>query len=615
LPPPDLATGRATLRFEPDGGEVRVPDGTPIFDAASWNGIAIDSTCGGHGTCKKCKVRVVEGDVPVSSVDPRAFTPDELRDGWRLACRAPSRGSLVIDVPPLQTRPKAALVGVGRHVILRPSVQKRHVVLSEPTMEDQRSDFARLQDALEDLEPHAGLAVLRDLGRVLRRANFDVTAVVCDDELIAVEAGDTTARRYAIAFDLGTTTVVASLLDLETGTPAAVQSMLNRQQPFGADVITRISATMMDEAALEQLQLRAQETMAQLAHEVCAEGRVDPGEVYEITVCGNVTMTQLALGIDPEPLSMAPFVVTTHAPPPLMAADFGVAVHPRAPAFAFPSLGAYVGGDIVAGMLATGLTRDKRLRLFIDVGTNSEIALGNEERVVATAAPAGPAFEAAQIRCGMRAADGAIEGVGIAGGEMSLEVIGNVEPLGMCGSGLVDCVAELVTAGLLDHSGRYVDDETAAEIAPGLADRLTKIGQERVFVLHWRGADPANAVFLSQRDVRELQFAKASIATGWRILLEELGVKDEDVSQVLLAGSFGAYLSPSSAIRIGLVPRMALPRIVSAGNVAGEGAKIAALSHRERAEAATIVREVRYVELSGRQDFNDRFIDELAFPG
>src|SRR4051794_1465118 len=204
LPPPDLATGRATLRFQPDGAEVRVPDGTPIFDAASWNGIAIDSTCGGHGTCKKCKVRVVEGDVPVSSVDPRAFTPEELKDGWRLACRAPAHGGLTIDVPPLQTRPKAALVGVGRHVILRPSVQKRHVVLSEPTMEDQRSDFARLQDALEDLEPRAGLAVLRDLGRVLRRANFDVTAVVCDDELIAVEAGDTTARRFAIAFDLGT---------------------------------------------------------------------------------------------------------------------------------------------------------------------------------------------------------------------------------------------------------------------------------------------------------------------------------------------------------------------------------------------------------------------------
>ena len=220
----------------------------------------------------------------------------------------------------------------------------------------------------------------------------------------------------------------------------------------------------------------------------------------------------------------------------------------------FPSLGAYVGGDIVAGLLATGLTRDRRLRLFIDVGTNSEIALGSNERVVATAAPAGPAFEAAQIRCGMRAAEGAIEGVKIAGDELTLQVIGDAEPVGMCGSGLVDAVAQLVAAGLLDHSGRFIPDEDARAAHPVLGERLTKVGEERVFVLHWRGDDPANAVYLSQRDVRELQFAKASIATGWQILLRELGLEPTDIAQVLLAGSFGAYLSPSSAVRIGLVP-------------------------------------------------------------
>ena len=214
----------------------------------------------------------------------------------------------------------------------------------------------------------------------------------------------------------------------------------------------------------------------------------------------------------------------------------------------------------------------------------------------------------------MRAADGAIEGVKIDGDEFRLQVIGDAEPVGMCGSGLVDCVAELVQSGLLDHSGRFIPDEAAAELHPGLAPRLTKIGEERVFVMHWRGEDPANAVFLSQRDVRELQFAKASIATGWHILLGELGVEPGDIQQVLLAGSFGAYLSPASAIRIGLVPRMALPRIVSAGNVAGEGAKMAALSLRERAEARSILDEVEYVELSGRADFNDAFIDQLAFP-
>jgi uncharacterized 2Fe-2S/4Fe-4S cluster protein (DUF4445 family) len=616
LAAPDDGAQRVRLRFLPDGAEVRVPSGTPVFDAASWNGIAIDSTCGGHGTCKKCKVRVLSGELPISSVDPRAFTTQELRDGWRLACRAGARSDLVIEVPPLQTRPKAALVGVGRHVILRPAVVKRHLVLEEATMEDQRPDLQRVLDALDDLEPYSSLELLRELGPTLRAANFDVTAVVCDQELIAVEPGDTTARRFAIAYDLGTTTVVATLLDLEAGQPVAVRSMLNRQQPFGADVITRISATMMDSSALQALRDRAHETVAELTAEVCAEAEVAPEEVYEITVCGNVTMMQLALGIDPEPLSMAPFVVATHTFPPASGADFGAVVHPRAPAFVFPSLGAYVGGDIVAGMLATGLTRDRRLRLFIDVGTNSEIALGSVDRVVATAAPAGPAFEAAQIRCGMRAAEGAIEGLRITDDGLALDVIGDTEPVGMCGSGLVDAVAELVHTGLLDHSGRFLPDEDAAErFAPDLANRLTKIGEERVFVLHWRGEDPAHSIFLSQRDVRELQFAKASIATGWEILLRELGVQAGDISQVLLAGSFGAYLTPLSAVRIGLVPDLALPRIVSAGNVAGEGAKIAALSLRERAEAASILREVEYVELSGRADFNDLFIDQLAFPG
>ncbi|MGZ4481785.1 MAG: ASKHA domain-containing protein [Gaiellales bacterium] len=608
-------TGRVRLTFKPDGGEVRVPSGTTVFDAASWNGIAIDSTCGGHGTCKKCRVRVLSGEVPVDVLDPRAFQPGELRDGWRLACRAVARDDLEIEVPPLQTRPKAALVGVGRHVILRPAVQKRYLELDEPSLEDQVSDLERVRAAVDDLELRVELGAVRGLGRTLRTSSFKVTAVICDDLLIDVEPGDTSNRRHAIAFDLGTTTVVATLLDLETGQPLAVRSMLNRQQPFGADVISRVSATMMDPDALETLQSRAHETLSELTGEVCAEAGVAPAEVYEIVVCGNVTMMQLALGIDPEPLAMAPFIIASRRLPSATAADFGVRVHPRAPAVVLPALGAYVGGDIVAGILATGLTRDRRLRLFIDVGTNSEIALGSSERVLATAAPAGPAFEAAQIRCGMRAAEGAIEGVTIEGDQLALEVIGDTDPVGMCGSGLVDAVAQLVAAGLLDHSGRFVSDEAAREAHPELAQRLVKVGEERVFVLAWRGDDPGNSIYLSQRDVRELQFAKASIATGWGILMRELGVGQQDIAQVLLAGSFGSYLSPASAVRIGLVPKLALPRIVSAGNVASEGAKMAALSLRERAAADAILEEVEYVELSGREDFNDLFIDQLAFPG
>jgi uncharacterized 2Fe-2S/4Fe-4S cluster protein (DUF4445 family) len=599
-PQPD----RVRLRFLQSGEdravkEARVLAGTTIFDAASWNGVAIDSTCGGHGTCKKCKVKVVSGQAEVSPVDPRAFSPEELRSGWRLACRAAAGEDLTVEVPPLQTRPKAALAGVGRHVILRPAVQKRYVELEEPTLEDQTSDLERLLAAMDDIEPRVPLEVVRGLGTTLRRSGWKVTAVLADDLLIDVEAGDTTGSRHALAFDLGTTTVVATLLDLETGQPQAVQSILNAQQPFGADVISRISATMLDGGALDMLRRRAHETLQQLAHEVCEEGGVDPNEVYEIVVTGNVTMMQLALGIDPEPLSMAPFTIAARRLPEAKASDFGVLVHARAPAVMFPALGAYVGPDIVAGVLATGLTLDRRVRLFIDVGTNSEIVLGSSARALATAAPAGPAFEAAQIRCGMRAAEGAIEGVKIRDGEVELTVIGDVEPVGLCGSGLVDTVAELVGAGILDHSGRFV---------LGSSERLGKVGEENVFHL-------TDDVFLSQRDVRELQFAKASIATGWTILCKDLGVEPDEISQVLLGGSFGSYLTPASAVRIGLVPRLPTTRIVAAGNVAGEGAKIAALSVTERAAANAVLDEVEYVELSGRDDFNDLFIDQLAFPG
>jgi len=607
---------RVDLVFQPSGTRVRVPPGVTVFDAASWNGLAIDSTCGGHGTCKKCKIRVTDGSVPLSPLDARAFSPEELRDGWRLACRVLATTDLKVEVPPMVTRPKAATVGVGRQVILRPAAQKRYLELTEPSLSDQLTDTERVLAGLDDLEVRVDLPVLRTLGQVLRAADFKVTAVIVDDVLIDVQPGDTTGNLYGVAFDLGTTTVVATLLDLSTGTPMAVASMLSKQQPFGADVITRISAVMMDPAALATLARLAHETLAELTIEVCEQAGIHPGEVVEVAIAGNATMTHLALGIDPEPLGVAPFVMSTRLLPETLAADFELPVHPRARAFCFPAFGAYVGGDITSGLLASGMDRDSRTRLFIDIGTNCEIVLGNREWLLATAAPAGPAFEGAAIRCGMRAADGAIEVVSMTSDEVRLQVIGDVAPAGLCGSGLVDAVASMVAIGLLDRSGRFVPEEQAATLMPGLAARLTMIGQERVFVLHWQGepGDVASSIYLSQRDVRELQFAKAAIATGWNILLEEAGLEPGDVQQVLLAGSFGSYLSSANAIKIGLVPRLPTLRVVSAGNVAGEGAKMALLSVRERAGALALLGEVRYVELSDRSDFNDAFVDQLSFP-
>jgi uncharacterized 2Fe-2S/4Fe-4S cluster protein (DUF4445 family) len=389
--------------------------------------------------------------------------------------------------------------------------------------------------------------------------------------------------------------------------------MLNMQQPFGADVISRISATMLDENALERLRIAAQSTLSELTNEVIKEAGISPNNVYEIAIAGNATMVQLVLGVDPEPVGVAPFITASQNWPVLNAKEFGIEIHPGARAYIFPSFGAYVGGDIVAGVLASGMDRDKRVRLFIDVGTNCEIVLSDGNKILTTAAPAGPAFEAASIKCGMRAADGAIEVVKITKDGVSLQVIGDVEPQGMCGSGLVDAVAELAKIGVLDQSGRFVTQDVMEKEFPKLSARLINLEtNEKAFLLHGAKNDPL--VYLTQRDVRELQFAKASIATGWRLLMEQLKLNDEDIQQVLLAGSFGSYLSPASAIQIGLVPKIPVMRIVSAGNVAGEGAKMVLLSQPERNGATALLNEVEYVELSDRADFNDKFVIQLGFP-
>ncbi len=617
IPHPEHPTAeeptRVEIEFQPSGKTARVPLGVTVFDVASWNAIAVDSTCGGHGTCRKCKVQILEGEISHGTADARAFTEEELEQGWRLACQACAFTNLKVNVPELTTRPKASTVGVGRQVIHRPTLLKRFLQLPEPDLVDQRPDLRRVLDGITDITTHVDPMVVRTLPALLRKANFEVTAVVVDDVLVAVEPGDTSDKLYGIAFDLGTTTVVATLLDLSNGMPLAVASMLNMQQQFGADVISRISATMLDPHKLVDLQRLAHETLDQLAGEVCEEAGVDRIDVYQVAVAGNATMVQIALGIDPEPLGVAPFILAADEYPDVRAHELGLQVNPQARATLFPALGAYVGGDIVAGALASGMDRDQRVRLFIDVGTNCEMILGNSERLLATAAPAGPAFEAASIKCGMRAAPGAIEVVKIELDSVTLGTIDDKPAVGICGSGLVDAVAELVKVGLLDESGRYVSDERAREISPVLADRLVMRGEERVFMLT-TGQEGESDVYLSQRDVRELQFAKAAISTGWAILLEEYGIEQKDVQQVLLAGSFGSYLSAKNAKAIGLVPDIATTRILSAGNVAGEGAKMVLLSGSERNGARSLTNLVHYVELSEREDFNDRFVEELAFP-
>jgi uncharacterized 2Fe-2S/4Fe-4S cluster protein (DUF4445 family) len=609
---------KVRITFLPQDKVTTVPAGVTVFNAAAWIGLAIDSTCGGRGTCGKCKVRLIEGANTATPEDRDTFSTAELADGWRLSCRCQVHTDTVVEVPRLMTVPKAALMGLGRHVLLAPNVNKVYLELSEPELDDQRSDLARLRDALraEGLAIHAELDVLRTLPRTLRQAGWKVTAVVVGDDLIGVEPGDTTGESYGVAFDIGTTTVVGTLMDLRTGTAVAVDSTLNRQAIHGADVISRISFAMLNLEGLATLQQLVVETINGIIGNLVSQSGVPHDRIYEMTLAGNATMQHLVLGIDPEAISVTPFIPVTQDWMTIKARQVGIQLHPEAQLQLFPCIGAYVGGDLVAGILATGVTREPAIRLLVDVGTNGEIVLGSKARTVATAAPAGPAFEGAQIKCGMRASAGAIEGVRIQSDGVELMVIGNVAPVGICGSGLIDAVAEMVRAGLLDASGRLVTVEQAEQrgMAPELTRRLVEVEGVRAFVLATEAETGGAPVVLTQRDVRELQFAKAAIATGIGLMMDELGITADQLEQVLLAGSFGSYINPSSARAIGLVPWVPVERIVAAGNSAGEGAKIALLSFRERQAAVGIPAQVEYHELSGRVDFNDAFVNNLTFP-
>ena len=624
------------IRFLPSELTTRAPEGTTIFNAANWAGLAIDSTCGGRGTCGKCKVRVEQGNAPVREADRKFLSPGELNDGWRLSCRAVLHSDCVVDIPRLMGNPKAALLGYGHHVILNPNVAKIYLELSEPNLEDQVSDLARIHAALdkEGYDVRSNLTLWRSLPNILRGSNFQVTAVIVGDELIALEPGDTREKNYGIAVDVGTTSVVCAIVNLNTGAVEAVKSDLNRQAPFGADVISRVSHTMFEKEGLVELQARIVETLNALLEQLTAQSGIARENIYEAVVVGNATMLHLLLGIDPEPISVAPFIPTITQPVTFRAADLtprppllnfsqknsgegepeGVRLNPEARVSTLPHLGAYVGADIVAGILATDLTRNKdgKLRLLIDVGTNGEIVLGSVNGTLSTAAPAGPAFEGAQIKNGMRASAGAIEGVTITPQGVSLQIIGgDVEPLGIAGSGLVDAVAEMYRAGIVDASGRMIRVEDArGKLPDALVERLVTIDGVRAFRL----TDVESNIVLTQQDIRALQFAKGSIAAGVEVLMQQMGVTANDLHEVLLAGSFGSYINPASARTIGLVPWVPVEKIIAVGNSAGEGAKIALLSFREREAANRIPEFIEYVELSGRGEFNDIFTDALAFP-
>jgi len=610
-----MARQQVRITFQPTGRTIHILPGTKILEAAARAGLTIETPCGGQGTCGKCRVKLTQGQCPPTPSDEKIFSADELAEGWRLACQTAICQASVIDVP------EASLFASGHQILtatagetadeIVPAVRKIYVELDEPTLDDNQADLLRLEEKIGRVK--VSLDLVRRLSLRLKEWCYKGTAVITDHHLIDFQHGDTSDACYGAAFDVGTTTVVGSLLDLRTGEEVALCSAMNPQVSFGDDVLSRINHSSASPANLEQLRQAIIETVNQLMDSMCVEANVARQDVYELAFAGNTTMEHLLCGINVEPLGRVPFVPAYARAMTLLAGQLGILAHPQAAAYVFPIIGGFVGGDTVGCMLATKLAEQEGPTLLVDIGTNGEIVLAHNSELLAASTAAGPAFEGARISCGMRATGGAIEKIVLAD-DLRYNVIGNVDPIGMCGSGLVDLCSQLLTVGVISSTGRMLlPDELPPDLPKAIADRVSVAnGDQPQFLVADEGPRP---VVLTQKDVRELQLASGAIRAGIRILLKEAGVCAGELKRVLLAGAFASFIRRSHAQRIGLLPGEIDHELIQyVGNASLSGARWALLSTNARRRAEDCARRTKHVELSQDLGFQMAFADAMIFP-
>jgi uncharacterized 2Fe-2S/4Fe-4S cluster protein (DUF4445 family) len=604
------------ITFQPSGKKTNVPAGTNLLDACHRAGMGVPASCGGKGLCGKCRVRIVSGKVPPHVGYEQALSPSEAAAGWRLACLVSVESDLVVDVGETSAIRSVILTDFGG---VRPEpdheVKSVPLELPKPSLADQTCDIGRIMRGLGLEEyPRCALALMQQLARKLREHDFRINAVLFGNELLAVEKFRPESRALGLAVDIGTTTVAGLLFDLQSGQALAVASRTNPQAVHGDDVVTRIDYANRGDEARKKLQGLIVGALGEILAETCASASAETGEVFFIAVGGNTTMHHLLLGLEPVNIAASPYIPVAKRGWLTRASHVGLRAGEGARLYTVPNISAYVGGDIVAGLLAYDLHNCDETVLLVDVGTNGEIALRADGATYACSTAAGPAFEGARISCGMRAATGAISVVGKRDGKFFIETIDDAPARGLCGTGLLDAVALLLDCGLLDETGYLLDRDEAKDACPELAERIIEDKTGTAFLL----AEKSNGhphLALTQKDIREFQLAKGAVAAGVRVLLETVGKNTSDLTRVCLAGGFGSYLKPASALRTGLLPQGIKPGAVEAvGNSALAGTRLCLLSGRMRDEAERIAREVKYIELSGQLSFQEAFTDEMEFP-
>ena len=598
-----------------------IPDGNmTLLDAARAAGVEIIATCGARGRCRSCRVKILEGDVPPPTVqDGIQLGIDEVHERFRLSCQTRVIADCtILPVPPIaegghQILDSSEPLGTDR-LQLDCGVDKRLVYASTPVEEHhQTSDLEEILGVLSDAAT-AGISVdaMRKVPNALRERRGELTVTTFNGRIIDVEPGDTTSSVYGMAFDIGTTSIVGSLMDLRTGEQLSAIGSVNPQAVYGGDLMSRIAYAQFDGKRLTTLRAKVLNAVNGFIKEACDEAGVSPGHLYKIVVVGNTCMHHVFLGVDTSHVGLAPYAPVIRQPLVLPAPELPLKSAPNAQVCFLPIVAGFVGADTVACMLATRVYDSDEIRAFVDIGTNGEVVMGNRDRLMACSAPAGPALEGAQIRHGMRGALGAIEKVRVTD-SVEYRVIGNVPPIGICGSGLIDACAGLLDSQVLKPSG-VLDFDDPGSLPPSLMDRLTRIESKEQFILaHAEETGKGQAITVTQSDIRQLQLAKGAIFSGIVMLMHVMDLPERDLAELMLCGGFGNYINIENAKRIRLLPNLPSERITYVGNAALIGSQMALLSETERRRAASLAGRVEHVALATHPQFQEIFVDAISF--
>jgi len=611
------------LTILPDRLTLRAETGITILKAAHAGGVDITATCGGRGRCTSCRVKFVAGAIPPPTVMDELQLGDALvREGYRLSCQCHVTEPITVQVaPPLDERTFQILGGERpadwpMPVAIDAGISKEVLHVSLPKEEHrQTADLEELLALTGRTTDDVSVELLKTLPGALRERQGEVTVTSFGRRILAVEPGDTALLKFGLAIDIGTTSVVTTLMELASGEQLASVSSLNPQAVFGADLMSRIAFAQFDAGNLRKLQTRIIGLLNQHIEQIVSDSGVLAKWIYKLVIVGNTCMHHLLLGIDPSYVGLAPYAPVMRHPLTLAAHELFLKVNPEARVCLLPIVAGFVGADAVAVALATRITETPELRVAVDIGTNGEVLLGSRDHLWACSAPAGPALEGAQIRHGMRAALGAIDRVTIDAGDLCLHTIGEAPAQGVCGSGLIDAIAALLAAGVVDWTG-LIAVEGRERLPHALRERVVMRGDERMVILARPGeAGAAREIVLTQDDVRQVQLCKGAIASGVAVLLRVAGIGNDQVSELMLAGGFGNYLSIDSALRIGIIPAT-LPegKVRYVGNAAALGAQLALVSESERRRADAIARGIEHVSLAAHPDFQDVFVECMNFP-